>query len=85
MRTLLTRVPKSAQAMVATLVRTIFAQPDAASVWDQHARVVEQLTERFPAAAELLAEAATDVLAFTALLPPRRAVRSGHAVLKQPG
>jgi putative transposase len=66
MRNLLTRVPKSAQAMVATLVRTIFAQPDAASVWDQHTRVVEQLTERFPTAAELLAEAAPDVLAFTA-------------------
>jgi putative transposase len=65
MRNLLTRVPKSAQAMVATLVRTIFAQPDAASVWEQHARVVDQLTERFPAAAELLAEAAPDVLAFT--------------------
>jgi putative transposase len=65
MRNLLTRVPKSAQAMVATLVRTIFAQPDAASVWEQHTRVVDQLTERFPAAAELLAEAAPDVLAFT--------------------
>jgi transposase-like protein len=65
MRNLLTRVPKSAQSFVATMVRTIFAQPDAASVWDQHTRVVEQLTERFPAAAELLAEAATDVLAFT--------------------
>jgi putative transposase len=65
MRNLLTRVPKSAQAMVATLVRTIFAQPDAASVWEQHARVVDQLTEGFPAAAELLAEAAPDVLAFT--------------------
>jgi putative transposase len=65
MRNLLTRVPKSAQAMVATLVRTTFAQPDAASVWDQHGRVVEQLTERFPAAAELLADAAVDVLAFT--------------------
>jgi putative transposase len=66
MRNLLTRVPRSAQAVVATLVRTIFAQPDAASVWDQHARVVEQLAERFPAAAELLAEAGPDVLAFTA-------------------
>jgi transposase-like protein len=65
MRNLLTRVPRSAQAVVATLVRTIFAQPDAASVWDQHARVVEQLTERFPAAAELLADAGADVLAFT--------------------
>src|ERR1039458_8189849 len=29
MRNLLTRVPKAAQAMAATLVRTIFAQPDA--------------------------------------------------------
>lgn len=66
MRNLLTRVPKSAQAVVATLVRTVFAQPDAASAWDQHARVVEQLTERLPAAAGLLADAAPDVPAFTA-------------------
>ena len=66
MRNLLTRVPKSAQSMVATLVRTIFEQPDAASVWAQHARVVEQLNERFPDAATHLADAATDVLAFTA-------------------
>ena len=66
MRNLLTRVPKSAQAMVATLVRTIFAQPDEEQVWAQHARVVKQLDEQFPDAAGLLAEAGPDVLAFTA-------------------
>ena len=66
-RNLLTRVPKSAQPLVATLVRSIFAQPDAASVREQHARVTAQLAERFPAAAELLDEADDDVLAFTAV------------------
>jgi len=65
MRNLLTRVPKSAQSFVATMVRSIFAQPDADTVHEQHARVVSQLEERFPAAAELLAEAAPDLLAFT--------------------
>ncbi len=66
MRNLLTRVPKSMQDMVATLVRSIFAQPDAASTVEQHARVVEQLSEKFPDAATLLADAGPDLLAFTA-------------------
>ena len=66
MRNLLTKVPKSAQDLVASLVRSIFAQPSAEEVWAQHGRVVEQLEERFPQAAELLAEAADDILAFTA-------------------
>ena len=65
MRNLLTRVPKSAQGFVATMVRTIFAQPDAATVHEQHARIVDQLATRFPEAAALLEEAATDLLAFT--------------------
>ena len=64
LRNLLARVPKSAQTMVATLVRSIFDQVDANSVWVQHGRVVEQLQERFAEAAELLAEAGPDVLAF---------------------
>ena len=66
MRNLLTRVPKSAQALVATLVRSIFEQPDAEQVWAQHARVVQQLVEKFPEAAALLDEAAPDVLGFSA-------------------
>jgi len=66
MRNLLTRVPKSAQSFVATMVRTIFAQPDAATVHEQHARIVAQLQARFPEAAALLDEAAADLLAFTA-------------------
>ena len=66
-RNLLTRVPKAAQPAVATMVRSIFAQPDAASVHEQHERIVEQLEQRFPAAAELLDEAGPDILAFTAL------------------
>jgi transposase-like protein len=65
MRNLLTRVPKSAQGFVATMVRTIFAQPDAATVREQHARIVDQLETRFPEAAALLEEAGPDLLAFT--------------------
>ena len=64
MRNLLTRVPKSAQAMVATLVRTIFAQPDVTQVQAQFTRVVDQLESQFPAVAELLTDAEADLLAF---------------------
>jgi putative transposase len=66
-RNLQTRIPKSAQSLVATLVRSIFAQPDAESVWEQHRRVCDQLAERFPAATDMLQDAAADLLAFTAM------------------
>lgn len=63
-RNLLSRVPKASQDLVATCVRTIFAQPDEGSVYAQHQAVVEQLSSRFPEAAEMLAEARDDILAF---------------------
>jgi transposase-like protein len=66
MRNLLTKVPKSSQSMFATLVRTIFEQPDGEQVWAQHARVVEQLRQRFPEPAAMLIDMAPDLLAFTA-------------------
>ena len=64
MRNLLTKVPKSAHGFVAPLVRMIFEQPNADAAWEQHARVIEQLTERFNEAADLLADAGPDILAF---------------------
>ncbi|GIU99469.1 MAG: transposase for insertion sequence element IS1081 [Actinomycetota bacterium] len=66
MRNLLTKVPKTAQPFVATLVRSIFAQPDQEQVELQLERVACQLAERFPEAAELLAKAGPDITAFAA-------------------
>lgn len=63
-RNLLCKVPKASQDLVATCVRSIFAQPDERSGHAQHSAVVEQLTSRFPEAAEMLAEAREDILAF---------------------
>ena len=65
LRNLLTRVPKSAQSFVAAMIRTIFAQPDAEMVREQHARIVDQLETRFPEAAALLDAIGPDLLAFT--------------------
>ena len=66
MRNLLCKVPKSAQSLVATLVRGIFAQPEADQVWKTYSEVVERLCERFKDAADLLDRAGPDILAFTA-------------------
>ena len=65
-RNLLTRVPKTAQPWVSTLVRTIFEQPDATSVRAQHAQVTAALEAKLPAAAAHLDAARDDILAFTA-------------------
>ena len=58
-------MPKSAQPWVATLVRTIFDQPDADTVRAQYDRAVTAIAERFPAAAEHLHDAREELLAFT--------------------
>jgi len=66
LRNLLTKVPKTSQSMVATMVRTIFAQPDPDSVWAQHRRVVDHLFDvGLVDAAEHLDAAAGEILAFT--------------------
>ncbi len=65
----LSTVPRSAQAMVAALVRTIFAPATQADARGQLPAVSEPLRSRFPAAATLLADAAEDVLAYMAFPP----------------
>ena len=64
-RNVLTKVPKAAESMVATLIRSIFDQPDTEQVHLQHARVVEQLAERFADAADMLIGAEADILGFS--------------------
>src|SRR5205823_2387050 len=64
LRNLLALVPKSAQQMVAATVRTVFAQPDAASAREQWRKVADGLRGRFPRVAALLDEAEDDVLAY---------------------
>jgi putative transposase len=62
---ILSRVPKSTQPFVATLVRSIYQQPTSEEVLDRHKAVVAQLVDRFPEAARMLADAGTEILAFT--------------------
>ena len=65
MTNLLTRVPKRSQPGVATMVRTIYKQLSPEEVHAQADRVIAQLQEHFPQAAEMLADALPDILAFT--------------------
>jgi len=61
------RVPKASWPMVATLVRSVFEQPDRDAVWARLGDVVSKLTETgFTDAASFLLDAADDILAFSA-------------------
>jgi putative transposase len=66
MRNLLGRVPPSQRAMVAALLRTIFAQDTVKAAHEQWRKVADSLRERFAKVAELMDGAEHDVLAHRA-------------------
>jgi transposase-like protein len=67
MANLATRVPKASWPMVATLVRSIFEQPDRDATWEQLGDVVDKLTQAgFNDVATRVLDAADDILAFSA-------------------
>jgi len=67
MANLASRVPKASWPMIATLVRSIFEQPDRDTTWSQLGDVVDKLTEAgFNDVALYLLDAADDILAFSA-------------------
>jgi putative transposase len=67
MANLATRVPKANWPMIATLVRSIFEQPDRDATWTQLGDVVDRLTQAgFCDLANVVLDAADDILAFSA-------------------
>ena len=69
MRNMLATVPKGAQEMVASIIRTVFAQPDAGHVNTQFDEVTRMLDKSHPKVARMLQDAREDVLAFTGFPP----------------
>jgi putative transposase len=69
MRNVLANVPKTAGPMVASIIRTIFAQPDPGHVHTQYAEVVRMLGRSHPKVAGMLEDAREDLLAFTGFPP----------------
>lgn len=64
MRNVLANVPKASGPMVASIIRTIFAQPDKDHVYAQFDEVARMLTRSHPKVAQMLEEAKSDILAF---------------------
>ena len=68
-RNALALVPKRMQAMVATTIRTAFAQPDAATAREQWRRVADGFRAKWPRLAALMDDAEADVLAYLTFPP----------------
>jgi transposase-like protein len=67
MANLASRVPKASWPMIATLVRSVFEQPDRDATWAQLGEVIDRLTATgFVDAALYVLDAADDILAFSA-------------------
>ena len=66
MRNVLAQVPKAAGQMVASIIRTVFAQPDAEHVMTQLGEVTRMLERSHPKVAAMLEEARDDITAFAA-------------------
>jgi len=64
MRNVLVKVTKSQQQMVAAMIRTVFAQPDAAHVERQLKEVAATMKRQFAVVNEMLLDAAEDITAF---------------------
>jgi len=69
MRNVLAYVPRGEKALVSALLGTIFAQPGRADAEVQWNQVYQQMVKRWPKAAEVMADAREDVLAYM-LFPP---------------
>lgn len=69
MRNVLSIVPRASQEMVASVIRTIFAQPDAKHVQAQFDEVTRMLERSHPKVAQMLHDARDDLLAFSGFPP----------------
>ncbi len=69
MRNVLSIVPRASQDMVAAVIRTIFAQPDATHVQAQFDEVTRMLERSHAKVATMLHDARADILAFCGFPP----------------
>jgi transposase-like protein len=69
MRNVLAHIPHGDKSMIAAALRTFFAQPNRQAAGQQLQEVVRAMMPRWPKAAQLVAEAEEDILAYMAFPP----------------